>query len=97
MSRVLARGVCPGLSAPMETGDGLLARLLPNGPMPLDAFIGLCEAARVHGNGIIEVSARGSLQIRGLTPLLGAAFCRCGRRARNRHRRKRAGHRRSAA
>ena len=74
MSRVLARGACPGLSAPMETGDGLLARLLPNGPMPLDAFIGLCEAAGVHGNGIIEVSARGSLQIRGLTPLSAPRF-----------------------
>jgi precorrin-3B synthase len=74
MSRALARGACPGLSAPMETGDGLLARLLPNGPIPLDAFIGLCEAAGIHGNGIIEVTARGSLQMRGLTPLSAPRF-----------------------
>jgi precorrin-3B synthase len=53
----------------METGDGLLVRFLPIAPMTLDAFIGLCEAARAHGNGTMEVSARGSLQVRGLTPL----------------------------
>jgi precorrin-3B synthase len=53
----------------METGDGLLVRLIVNAPVPLDAFIGLCEAARAHGNGTIETSARGSLQVRGLSPL----------------------------
>jgi precorrin-3B synthase len=53
----------------METGDGLLVRLLPTAPLPLDAFIGLCAAARAHGSGILEISARGSVQLRGLTPL----------------------------
>jgi precorrin-3B synthase len=67
MSRAFARGACPGLSSPMETGDGLLARFLPAAPIPLDAFLALCQAARRHGNGIVEISARGSLQIRGLT------------------------------
>ena len=28
MSKAFARGACPGLSAPMQTGDGLLARLV---------------------------------------------------------------------
>lgn len=69
MTRAHARGACPALSAPMQTGDGLLARLIPAGPIPLDAFIGLCSAARTHGNGTMEISARGSLQIRGLTEL----------------------------
>jgi len=32
------RGACPGLSAPMPTGDGLLVRLMPAEPIPLDAF-----------------------------------------------------------
>ena len=77
MSKAFARGACPGLSAPMQTGDGLLARLVLAGPIPLEAFIGLCEAARAHGNGIMEISARGSLQIRGLNavsaPLFAAA------------------------
>jgi precorrin-3B synthase len=58
----------------METGDGLLVRLLPVAPIPLDAFIGLCEAARTHGNGTMEISARGSLQVRGLTPLSAPRF-----------------------
>jgi precorrin-3B synthase len=68
MTSAFARGACPGLSAPMQTGDGLLVRLLPLAPIPLEAFIGLCEAARAHGNGIVEISARGSVQLRGLTP-----------------------------
>src|SRR5580704_6536645 len=62
------RGACPGLSAPMPTGDGLLVRMMPAGPIALDAFAELCAAAREHGNGTLEVTARGSLQVRGLTP-----------------------------
>jgi precorrin-3B synthase len=74
MTEVHVRGACPSLPAPMETGDGLLVRLIVNAPIPLDAFIGLCDAARMHGNGTIEVSARGSLQVRGLTPLSAPRF-----------------------
>jgi precorrin-3B synthase len=68
------RGVCPGLSAPMTTGDGLLVRLLPTGTIALDAFAGLCAAARQHGNGIIEVTSRGSIQIRGLSAASAPRF-----------------------
>ncbi|MGH6832195.1 MAG: precorrin-3B synthase, partial [Methyloceanibacter sp.] len=74
MTGVYTRGACPGLSAPMETGDGLLVRLVPAGPIPLDAFIGLCAAAGAHGNGTMEISARGSLQMRGLTELSAPLF-----------------------
>jgi precorrin-3B synthase len=77
MSRPFVRGACPRLSAPMETGDGLLARIVPAGPMPIDAFARLCAAAAAHGNGILEISARGSLQVCGLNsasaPLFAAA------------------------
>jgi len=71
------RGACPALSAPMQTGDGLLVRLNPvTGGISPNALIGLSESALRHGNGIMEVTARGSLQIRGLTiesaPLLAA-------------------------
>jgi precorrin-3B synthase len=68
------RGACPGLSAPMPTGDGLLVRLIPIGTIALDAFARLCAAARTHGNGVIEVTARGSVQIRGLTPASAPRF-----------------------
>jgi precorrin-3B synthase len=74
MTATLVRGACPGLSAPMETGDGLLARIMPAGPMPLDAFTAFCAAAREHGNGTIEVTARGSIQVRGLSPLSAVLF-----------------------
>jgi precorrin-3B synthase len=69
------RGACPGLSAPMQTGDGLLVRLASSGAtMGLDAAAALCAAARRHGNGIIEITARGSIQIRGLTSASAPAF-----------------------
>jgi precorrin-3B synthase len=76
------RGACPGLSAPMATGDGLLVRLLPIGTIAPDAFVALCAAARQHGNGIIEVTSRGSIQIRGLSaasaPRFAAAIAALG-------------------
>lgn len=68
------RGACPGLSSPMPTGDGLLVRLQPVGTIPLDAFAELCGAARRHGNGIIEITARGSIQVRGLTAASAPRF-----------------------
>ena len=52
----------------MATGDGLLARMTPTGAtMSCQAFAALCIAARSCGNGVIEITSRGSLQIRGLT------------------------------
>ena len=67
MNQPLRRGACPGLSAPMPTGDGLLVRLRPIGTVALGAFEKLCAAAREHGNGVIEVTTRGSIQVRGLS------------------------------
>jgi precorrin-3B synthase len=61
------RGACPALSAPMQTGDGLLVRLnAASGGFSPAALAGLAEAAFRHGNSILEVTARGNLQIRGL-------------------------------
>ncbi|TPO01053.1 precorrin-3B synthase, partial [Mesorhizobium sp. CU2] len=68
MNAFSRRGACPALSAPMQTGDGLLVRLNPvAGGLSPKQLIGLGESALRHGNGIMEVTARGSLQIRGLT------------------------------
>jgi precorrin-3B synthase len=62
------RGACPSLREPMATGDGLLVRLSPAGtgwtPHELST---LAAAAPRFGNGILEVTSRGNLQIRGLT------------------------------
>jgi precorrin-3B synthase len=71
----MRRGACPGLSAPMATGDGLLARLTPAGlTIALDAFAGLCGAAQTHGNGIVEITSRGSIQVRGLSAASAPLF-----------------------
>ena len=66
---VQRRGACPSLPEPMATGDGLLARLALAAPITPRQLAGLAELARTLGNGVIEVTARGKLQIRGLTPL----------------------------
>lgn len=63
----LRRGACPSLPAPMQTGDGLLARLQPLQPLTSEQLSGLARLARELGNGIVEVTARGKLQLRGLT------------------------------
>jgi precorrin-3B synthase len=53
----------------MATGDGLIARLLPaDGALTTAALAALCDAARTFGNGIVEVTQRGSLQLRGVRP-----------------------------
>ena len=79
----MRRGACPGLSVPMATGDGLLARLTSAGStIALDSFAGLCTAARTYGNGIVEITSRGSIQIRGLSassaPLFAADVASLG-------------------
>ena len=69
MNAHMRRGACPALSAPMQTGDGLLVRFnLAEGGISPDELRTLCALAERHGNGIVEVTARGSFQIRGLTP-----------------------------
>jgi precorrin-3B synthase len=62
------RGACPTLAQPMQTGDGLLARFRPIGnALSLDALEAIARAAEAFGNGLIEITARGSLQVRGLS------------------------------
>jgi len=58
----------------MPTGDGLLVRLTPTGTISLRAFAALCTGAHECGNGIIEVTARGNIQVRGLTAVAAPRF-----------------------
>ncbi len=58
----------------MATGDGLLVRFSPIGTLRLDAFRMLCEAAKRYGNGIIEITARGNIQVRGLSATSAPEF-----------------------
>jgi precorrin-3B synthase len=52
----------------MESGDGLVVRVRPPlGRLTPDQVRGLAAAARAHGNGLIDLSARGNVQMRGIT------------------------------
>jgi precorrin-3B synthase len=62
------KGWCPGALRPMETGDGLIARVrVPRGRLSLAQAAALAESALRCGNGAIGLSARGNLDLRGLS------------------------------
>lgn len=62
----MKRFQCPSLNTPMMTGDGLLVRL-----PPLDVFLDgkqwqcLMQHATQEGNGLVEITQRGNMQLRG--------------------------------
>ncbi len=61
------RGWCPGLYDPMASGDGLLVRVKPPGArLTPAAAAALAAGAERYGNGMIELTQRGLLQVRGL-------------------------------
>lgn len=65
---IARRGWCPGVRRPMATGDGLLVRLHPfGGRLSADQARLIAQAARQHGNGHLDITARGNLQIRGVS------------------------------
>ncbi|MEM6385039.1 MAG: hypothetical protein AAF718_02265 [Pseudomonadota bacterium] len=77
------RGWCPSAHRHMLSGDGLIVRIRP--PMArLDRMQGgtLAKLAREYGNGLIDVTSRGNLQVRGVTeggfPALLAALIAAG-------------------
>lgn len=58
---------CPGIWRLAETKDGGLARLrLPGGSITAAQLYGVATIARSAGNGIIDLTHRANLQIRGL-------------------------------
>jgi precorrin-3B synthase len=64
----LRRGWCPSTLKPMETGDGWLVRLHPPGGVLAPTQLARIAAlAQQHGNGLIEISARGNMQLRGVS------------------------------
>ncbi|KIN14592.1 cobalamin biosynthesis protein CobG [Vreelandella titanicae] len=71
------KGWCPGAWRPMATGDGLLVRVRPPlGQLSREQTLALCDAAETFGSGLIELTSRANLQLRGVTdeswPLLMA-------------------------
>ncbi|QNU61053.1 cobalamin biosynthesis protein CobG [Vreelandella titanicae] len=71
------KGWCPGAWRPMATGDGWLVRVRPPlGELSQEQVVALCNAAETFGSGLIELTSRANLQLRGVTdeswPLLMA-------------------------
>ncbi|MDP1750057.1 MAG: precorrin-3B synthase [Reyranella sp.] len=61
------KGWCPGILRPMQSGDGLIARVRPwGGAIGLTEAKLLADAAQRFGNGHIDLTRRANLQIRGL-------------------------------
>ena len=62
------KGWCPGALRPMQSGDGLVVRIRPPlGRLTPAQALAIATAAQTHGNGIIDLSARANLQLRGVT------------------------------
>ncbi len=71
------RGWCPDLFAPMQSGDGWLLRVKPRlARLTASEARLIADGAHRHGNGVIELTGRGNLQLRGLTPASATAFAR---------------------
>jgi len=63
----LVKGWCPGALRPMLSGDGLVVRLrLSCNEAPLALVADIADWAQTYGNGLIDLSGRGNLQIRGV-------------------------------
>jgi len=64
----IVRGWCPTAHRPMAAGDGLIVRVRPRlARLERAQVLGLCDAADTHGNGQIDLTNRGNLQIRGVS------------------------------
>jgi precorrin-3B synthase len=68
MSASLVRGWCPGALRPMESGDGLIVRLrISLGVVDVALAQRIARWSSSWGNGQIDLSNRGNLQLRGLS------------------------------
>lgn len=62
------KGWCPGAWQPMATGDGWLVRVRPKlGQLTRGQVLTLCDTAEAFGSGLIELTSRANLQLRGVT------------------------------
>lgn len=68
MSGFAVRGWCPDAWRPMAAGDGLLVRVKPRlGRLTQSQLTALGEAALTFGNGLIDLTSRANLQLRGVS------------------------------
>lgn len=75
MTDFTVQGWCPGALRPMLSGDGWVVRVRARaGWLTPAQAAGIAEAARRHGNGLIDLSGRANLQIRGVRQETHAAL-----------------------
>lgn len=75
MTTPIVQGWCPGALRPMRSGDGLVVRVRPPGGRLTQAqAAGIAALARARGNGLIDLSARANVQLRGVTEASHAAL-----------------------
>ena len=68
MTEPMIRGWCPGALRPMRGGDGLLVRVRPHaGRLSPRQAAGIAALSARHGNGLIDLTGRANLQLRGVT------------------------------
>ncbi|MET0390407.1 MAG: hypothetical protein ABW321_30830 [Polyangiales bacterium] len=61
------KGFCPSLWRPMSSGDGLLVRVRAGARALRSAELrAVAQLSREHGNGLIELTRRANLQLRGV-------------------------------
>lgn len=66
-SSPVVQGWCPGAYRPMMSGDGLVVRVRPfRATLTVEQTLELCELARRFGNGMLNLTSRANLQIRGV-------------------------------
>lgn len=64
----VVKGWCPGAWQPMMSGDGLVVRVRPHlARLSRAQALGLAELAASHGSGVLELTRRANVQIRGVT------------------------------
>jgi precorrin-3B synthase len=62
---------CPGVFRPWPADDGALVRLRPaGGRLPSHALVGLIGVSEAYGDGVVHLTSRANLHVRGL-PLDG--------------------------
>ncbi|MFL2786941.1 MAG: cobalamin biosynthesis protein CobG [Paracoccaceae bacterium] len=67
MKKTFVKGWCPGAYRPMVSGDGLIVRIRPKYAEFSSVQIKkICRLSQKYGSGIIELTSRANLQLRGI-------------------------------